>query len=170
MAWLWTLFLYQEGPVVIQVERCVFTPDESANVPSLLNHKRTQVKALSDLTHRLGDLVNQWLGSWFLVEKIVTYFGKDLNLCFLLHVPILLLWSLPPRQPGSCQASNLHASETPCSPFRARCGRGVPCDIVRAGHEPWGVEEVLARMWPLVDPWAAFQGFEPIPLLQGMLE
>lgn len=56
------------------------------------------MNALSDLTPSLGDLVNQWFGlwsSWW--KKIVTYIGNhDLNLCFLLHVPILLLWYLPP--------------------------------------------------------------------------
>lgn len=48
------------------------------------------------------------------MEEMVTYFGNHyLYLCFLLHVPILLLWHLPPVQLDSCQMSLLHASETP---------------------------------------------------------
>lgn len=39
----------QGGTCVIYIECYVFTPDESANV-SLLNHMRTQVNILSDLT------------------------------------------------------------------------------------------------------------------------
>lgn len=36
----------------------VFIPDDSANVPCLLNQMRTQVNDLSDPTHSLGDLVH----------------------------------------------------------------------------------------------------------------
>ena len=49
---------------IIQTECCVFMPDESAKVSSLLNHMWTQVKALSDPTPSLGDLINQWFWSW----------------------------------------------------------------------------------------------------------
>ena len=35
----------------------MFILDESANVASLLNHTKTQMNALSDLTHNLGDLI-----------------------------------------------------------------------------------------------------------------
>lgn len=38
------------------------------------------------------------------------YFGDHLKL-LLLRVPILLLWFLPPMQPGSHQTSHLHASK-----------------------------------------------------------
>lgn len=49
------------------------------------------------------------------MEEMVTYFGNlYLYLCFLLHVPILLLQYLPPVQLDSCQMSPLHASEIPC--------------------------------------------------------
>ena len=103
---------------IIQKERCVFTHDESAKVSSLLNHMRTQVNALSDPTPMIPSFrIMVWM-VWImgpLAEKIVTYFGKHYpNLCFLLHVPILWLWYLPPMQPGSCQTSHLHANETPC--------------------------------------------------------
>lgn len=67
-------------------------------------------------------------------------FWETFNLFFLLHVPILLLQHLPPMQPGSCQMSLLHASEIPCWLVRPHCGRGgSACDMVRAGHEGWGV-------------------------------
>ena len=48
---------------ITQTECCMFIPDESTNVSSLLNHMRTQVNALSDAIS-LGDLVNQCFGSW----------------------------------------------------------------------------------------------------------
>lgn len=48
-----------------------------------------------------------------LVGKMVTYFGNHyLDLCFLLHMPILLLCFLPPVQPDIHQMSHLNASET----------------------------------------------------------
>lgn len=51
----------QGGTCAIILRECfVFIPDES----SLLNHMKTQVNALSDLTPSLGDFVNQWFGSW----------------------------------------------------------------------------------------------------------
>lgn len=62
---------------VIQTGCCVFIPDESANVSSLLNHVRTQVIALSDQTPSLGRLTNQWFRSWDSQwKKIITYFGN----------------------------------------------------------------------------------------------
>lgn len=49
-----------------------------------------------------------------LVEKDVTYFGNHyLNLCFLVHGPVLLLRHLPPVAPDSRQISHLDADETP---------------------------------------------------------
>lgn len=45
-----------QGCAVIQTECCMFTPDVSANVSSLLNHLRTQVNTLSDPTPCLGGL------------------------------------------------------------------------------------------------------------------
>ena len=44
--------------------------------------------------------------------------------CFLLHVPILLLWHLSPMQTGSHRRNHLHADETPCWPLRAHYRRG----------------------------------------------
>jgi len=48
--------------VIIQTECCLLIPDESINVSSLINRTRTQVNAPSDLS--LGNLINQWFGSW----------------------------------------------------------------------------------------------------------
>ena len=61
-----------------------------------------------------------------LVKNTVTYLGKHylflhfLFLHFILHVPIWLLWNLPPMQPENCQMSHLPASETLCWPLRAQ--------------------------------------------------
>ena len=56
-----------------------------------------------------------------LVEKNVTYFGKRyLNLCFLLHVPMLLLCCLPPVQTESLQMGYIHPCDTPCRQLRSR--------------------------------------------------
>lgn len=62
-------------------QNVVFIPDESANVSSLLKHRRIRVNGLSDLTLSLE--FNKSVG--LLVEKIVTCFGNHyLNLWFLL--------------------------------------------------------------------------------------
>lgn len=55
-----------------------------------------------------------------LAEKVVTDFENYcLNLS--LHVPVLLLWHLPPMWPDSHQMSHLHASE----PLADRLGHVV---------------------------------------------
>lgn len=43
---------------------CMFIPDESANVSSLLNYMRVQVNTLGDPNPRLANLINQWFESW----------------------------------------------------------------------------------------------------------
>ena len=48
--------------VIIQTDCCVFIPDESSHVSSLLNHMRTLVNTLNDLTPGLGDLKIQKFG------------------------------------------------------------------------------------------------------------
>ena len=48
---------------VIQTECCVLISDESVDVPSLLNHTRTQVSVLRDPIPNLGDFINQWFRS-----------------------------------------------------------------------------------------------------------
>ena len=104
-----------QGGTCVIIQRVVDTyiPDESAEVSSLLNHIKTEVNVLTDLTLSPGDLINQWFRSR--VEKIITYFGNYyLDLCFLLYVPLLLLWHLPPVQPDRHQMSCLQATETPC--------------------------------------------------------
>ena len=61
----------------------MFIPDESGNVSSLLNYRRTQVNTLSDSTPSFEDLVNRWFGSWALVGKAVNDFRNCcLNLFF----------------------------------------------------------------------------------------
>lgn len=50
----------QGGTCAISQADCfMFIPDESANVPSLLNHIRAQVNALSDPTPNLEDSIMQ---------------------------------------------------------------------------------------------------------------
>ena len=66
---------------IIQTECCVFIPDDSANVSFLLNHMRTQVNTLSGPTPSFEDLINQWYGSWGLMEKVVTDFGIIVLIC-----------------------------------------------------------------------------------------
>ena len=103
---------------------CVHTY-ESDKTSSLLNHMRTHVKAMwSDHfphPHPRGlntSVVQIIMG--LLVNNTVTYFGKHyLLLRFLLHVPMWLLWNLPPMQPESRQVSHLPASETLCWLLRA---------------------------------------------------
>lgn len=55
----------------------MFRPDKSANVSFLLNHKRTQVNVLNDLTHSLGELINQCFRSWVFGWK--KWFGESLS-------------------------------------------------------------------------------------------
>lgn len=49
---------------IIQTECCVFILDKSTAVLSVLNHLRTQVKGLRELSPSLRDLINQWFRSW----------------------------------------------------------------------------------------------------------
>lgn len=100
---------------IIQTECCVVRSDESLDVSSLLNCMRTQVNTRNCLTPNLRDLINPLFRSWsswwkklFLIED------PCLNLCFLFHVSIWLLWPLPPVQLESCQMSPFYASELPC--------------------------------------------------------
>ena len=72
--------------------------------------------------------------------------------CFLLHVPILLLWHLSPMQTGSHQRSHLHADETPCWPLRAHYRRGGHVELeelVMMGWNIWGGrQEDMTAGWP----------------------
>ena len=101
---------------IIHTECSVFIPDEFAYVLSLLNHMRTQVNALSDLTPSLENLLNQWFRSWCSWwEKLLLTSGIIILICvFSCVLPILLLWYLPPARPDSHQSGHLHANETPC--------------------------------------------------------
>lgn len=48
----------------------------------------------------------------FLGKKMLTYVGSYyVILYFLLHVPVLLQWHLPPEHPDTYPASHLHANE-----------------------------------------------------------
>lgn len=137
-----------------QAQCRMFLPDESANVQSLLNHLRTQMNALSDPTPSLGDLINQYLGSWdSWWENIVTDFKYHcVNLCSLLQVPVWLLWPSPPVQPASQQTCRLCASEAPLLAARGTLQkRGSVCDYRSRsqGMECWRRQ---ARGRPLVDP------------------
>lgn len=61
---------------IIQTKCCVFIPDESANVSSLLNYRRTKVKSLSGPTHSLGDLAINGLDHGTLGgKKLLLNFG-----------------------------------------------------------------------------------------------
>ena len=64
---------------IIQRESCVFIPNESVNVSSLLNYMRAQVNALSDLTLSLRELINQWFRSWGSGGKNCHWFWESLS-------------------------------------------------------------------------------------------
>lgn len=44
-----------------------------------------------------------------------------LDVCFLSHVPVLLLWHLPPVQSDIHQRNHLHPNETPSYQLRVHC-------------------------------------------------
>lgn len=92
-------------------------------------------------------------------------FWKTISFGFLLHEPMLLMWSLPPTQPDRLQMNHLLASETLCWPLRAHCRRGM-CEILRAGPEGWSVggghQEEMTACWPVSWIWA-IAGFSPLP-------
>ena len=69
---------------LIQTERCVFRPDESSNVSSLLKHLEKQVNALSDPASRLD--LRGWLPS-----GVAALLKSELQFLCLLLLGILLL-------------------------------------------------------------------------------
>lgn len=117
----------------------------------------------------LGDLVNQRLGSWLLVEKIVTYFGNHLIyvfscMCLYCCCSICLLCSqVAAKWATSMQVkSDLIVEEGECMWHCKSWSWGVGC---------W---KRLSKGL-LVDTWAGFylgisEGFEPVLPLQGVLE
>lgn len=89
---------------IIQTECCVFIPDESANVSSLLNCIRIQSNALSDPTLSLGDLINQWLELWssWWKKKLSLILGIIILSCIFLafaHITALVSDSSAVRLP-----------------------------------------------------------------------
>jgi len=78
-----------QGGTCVIIQRVVDTyiPDESAEVSSLLNHIKTEVNVLTDLTLSPGDLINQWFrseGSWW----------KKISLLILGIISNFLFWSI----------------------------------------------------------------------------
>lgn len=81
------------------------------------------------------------------MENVVTNFKTHcLDVCFLLHVPILLLRHLPAVRARGPHNEPLHAGETPRGPLRAHCRRERGCKIVRACHRGGVLEEVIEKM------------------------
>lgn len=71
-----------QGCAVIQTECCMFMPDASANVSSLLSHLRTQVNTPSDPTPSRGGLKISGSAYALLVKTVVTGLKYHrLNLC-----------------------------------------------------------------------------------------
>ena len=91
---------------IMHTKYCVFIPEVSAVVSSLLNHMRTQGNTLSDLAPSLRDYINEWFKSGALDHHY-------LHLCLLLHEPPLLPLPLPPVQPNSHPMSCLQANGSP---------------------------------------------------------
>ena len=74
-----------------------------------------------------------------LVGKIAAPNGNPyLNLCFLLHVRVLLLWRLPPPQPDTCQTDTSVLVDPLLITTQAALEKGAH-EIVGAGHEGWAV-------------------------------
>lgn len=135
-------------------------PDESAKVSFLLNHVRMQVNTLCDPNPRLEALVVQIMGL-LMGKKNVTYFWNYyFTLCFLLHVPILLLWCLLPMQSDSHQTIHLHASETSCWQSRAHWGREGTWDSKSSSWRKEHWRRWSRKVWPLIDPQAETRPFE----------
>ena len=119
----------------------MFIPDKSASVLSLLNHMRTQVNDLSDPNSSLGDLINQWFRSWDCVEKVVTDFDNHyLNLCFLIHVPVLLLCRLPQCSQMAAKGATSSTLVNPLLTAQGLLQKRKEHEIVRAGHKVWSLE------------------------------
>ena len=79
-----------------------------------------------------------------LVEKIITHFVNHyFDLCFVLHVRLLLLCYVPPEKPDNCLMNHFQANGSPGWWVRARCRRwawgwGGMCEIVaRRKREGW---------------------------------
>lgn len=88
---------------IIQTQSCVFMPDESTNVSSLLNHKQTKWMLWMIQPQSRGLNKSMIRIIWLLTEKVVTDLRIHcLNLYFLLYVPVLLLWHLLPMQSPPC--------------------------------------------------------------------
>ena len=136
--------LQSGASTIIQTERCVFVPSESAHVSSLLNHMRTQVNALSDPTSSLGDLINRWFRSWgfwwkklLLISRIIILICVFSCMCLYCCCRICHQGS----QIAVKQATSMllkHLTDAQGTLWR----RGI-CDIVRAGHQGGVLEEVI---------------------------
>lgn len=79
-----------------------------------------------------------------LVEKIITHFVNHyFDLCFVLHVRLLLLCYVPPEKPDNCLMNHFQANGSPGWWVRAHCRRwawgwGGMCEIVaRRKREGW---------------------------------
>ena len=107
---------------------------------------RTQVNGLRDL--QISGLDHGALGG-----KIVTYFGIHLNLCFLLHVLILLLWYPPSVQPDSAKQATSMLVKHLANLSGHIVEEAGACKMVRASHEGWSVggsnqEDVITELDP----------------------
>lgn len=76
---------------IVQTKCCMFTPDESANVLSLLYHMDISEcpECFDPQPRGLSKSMVKIMG--LLMEKDVTTLGNYyLNLCFLFHVPVII--------------------------------------------------------------------------------
>lgn len=82
-------------------------------------------------------------------KKLLLILGIIIVTC-VFSCTCLNFW-LSPVQPDSHLTNHLHASGSPRWLLRTHCRRGGTCEIVRASTRDGGLEEVIKRMWLMVD-------------------
>lgn len=129
---------------IIQTKCCIFIPDKSANISSLLAHMKTQVKALSNLAPSLGDQPTHWFGSggeegW---KKLLLILGLLLLMFF--SCMYMYCCSEVCLQCGHLvtkQATSLLLK--PLADHSGHLAEEGTCEAVRASHQWWSLEERL---------------------------
>lgn len=166
MAFNFITALQGDTCAIIQTEYYVLIPDESANKSSLLNCMDTnECPEWSNLQPKGFNKSRVWILG-LSVEKVVSDLENYcLTLCFLLCVPVLLLWHLPPMHPASLQKSMALLRKPLLTAQEPLQKKKRSHDIIRAGPEEWNVgeyQEAITVDWPLT--WTeALRSSLPLP-------